>query len=135
MAGEIERERIHIEIEIDDEIKQEYYRTNPESLLKMMKSLEFGMVDDEIPSPFRAGLVSSLLFVLGASPFLFSRDEPVLGLIAAVCATIVCLLVVGTIKTWATRGNMVAAALENLFIAGFGGGIACGIGNALERTL
>lgn len=34
------------------------------------------------------------------------------------------MLLVGAIKTWATRGRMLEAAMENLIIAGLGGALA-----------
>jgi VIT1/CCC1 family predicted Fe2+/Mn2+ transporter len=40
----------------------------------------------------------------------------------------VCLLVVGAVKAWATRGKCLRASAENLFVASVGGGFAYGIG-------
>jgi VIT1/CCC1 family predicted Fe2+/Mn2+ transporter len=75
------------------------------------------------------GSLSSVL------PFIFSGDTPTTGLIAAACITITALIMVGAIKTWATRGKCLVAALENLVIAGFGGGIAYGIGILFDRLI
>ncbi|GFH59912.1 hypothetical protein CTEN210_16388 [Chaetoceros tenuissimus] len=118
---------------------KEFYRTNPKALLKIMKSLEFGVVDEETRSPIRAGAFSCVLFILGSLPsvlpFLFSGDSPTVGLIAAAIGTIICLMLVGMIKTWATRTKMWSAAIENLVIAGFGGGAAYGIGLMFETII
>lgn len=118
---------------------KEFYRTNPKALLKIMKSLEFGVVDEETRSPIRAGAFSCILFILGSLPsvlpFIFSGHSPTNGLIAAAIGTIVCLMLVGMIKTWATRGKMCAAAIENLVIAGCGGGAAYGIGLMFDTII
>ena len=118
---------------------KEFYRTNPKALLKIMKSLEFGVVDEETRSPIRAGAFSCILFILGSLPsvlpFLFSGHSPTIGLIAAAIGTIVCLMLVGMIKTWATRGKMCSAAIENLVIAGCGGGAAYGIGLMFDTII
>lgn len=124
--------------ELQSNLKK-FYRTNPKALLKIMKSLEFGVVDEETRSPIRAGAFSCILFILGSLPsvlpFLFSGDSPTIGLIAAAVGTIICLMLVGMIKTWATRGKMWNAALENLVIAGCGGGAAYGIGLMFDKII
>lgn len=125
-----------------DELKlnlKRFYSKNPKSLLTIMKSLEFGVVDDEIRSPFRAGSFSCVLFIFGSLPsvlpFFFSGDKPIMGLVAAACGTVFCLMLVGAVKTWATRGRMLVAAIENLVIAGVGGGMAYGIGVLFESLI
>jgi len=111
---------------------QEFYSEHPESLLKIMTALEFGFVSAEERSPLWAGLTSCTLFIIGSLPsvlpFAFSADEPIHGLIVAASITTFSLLVVGAVKTWATRGSYVTAAIENLVIAGFGGAFAYGVG-------
>jgi vacuolar iron transporter family protein len=162
MRGELALERIHIdenfdaeleemdlqlltligigdsEVELRQELKN-YYRSKPTALYQLMTALEFGVVDTEERSPVQAGLISCLLFVGGASPsvipFAFSKDQPTYGLIAAAVLTSCCLLVVGAVKTWATRSNCATAALENLAIAAFGGGIAYGVGVLFESAV
>ena len=116
------------------ELKQritEFYGSNPEALLKIMIALEFGVIDEEVRSPVVAGATSFCLFFIGALPstipFTFIHD-PMVGLIASGVATGIGLLLVGAVKTWATRGNMWLAALENLLITLVGGGVAYGIG-------
>lgn len=116
-----------------------YYREHPQALLKIMTVLEFGVVDDEVRSPMRAGLFSCVLFVAGSLPsvvpFLCSGHEPLLGLAAAAACTVAALLVVGAVKTWATRGNWGSAAVENLAIAGLGGALAYGTGLLFDAFL
>lgn len=160
MQGEIALEQEHVARFLEDEVsevsnlleligipKEEeeitsqlcaYYREHPASLLKIMTALEFGVVQDETRSPIRAGVFSCLLFLIGSLPsvvpFMFSVT-PLIGLILAAAITMCALLVVGAVKTWATRGNCVTAAMENLVIASFGGGFAYAVGLAFDEVL
>ena len=115
-----------------------HYERNPDDLLKIMIALEFGVVEEERRSPVVAGLTSCALFFLGnlpsVLPFAFI-DDPFDGLIAAAVATGLALLLVGAVKTWATRGRMLEAAMEILIIAGFGGGLAYGVGLAFDKLI
>jgi VIT1/CCC1 family predicted Fe2+/Mn2+ transporter len=108
-----------------------YYASNPDALLKIMIALEFGVIDEEIRSPVVAGAASFVSFLLGALPsiipFAFVTNTT-MGLIFSGLACGIGLFVVGAVKTWATKGNMWLAALENLFITAVGSGIAYGIG-------
>lgn len=117
---------------------KKFYGTNPQALLKIMIALELGVIDDEIRSPFVAGVTSFWCFFLGALPstipFAFVSD-PNLGLIAAGIATGTSLSIVGAIKSWATRGNFLISALENLSITLAGGGIAYGIGVGFQNII
>jgi vacuolar iron transporter family protein len=132
-------------IGIDDQSPQlqealrEHYRTRPDAMLKIMTALEFGVVSSERRSPVLASLTSGVVFVFGALPsvvpFAFSGENPISGLIAAAVITITCLLVVGAIKSWATRGKCFRASAENLMIACLGGGFAYGIGVLFDLAL
>lgn len=117
----------------------DYYKQHPDALLKIMVALEFGVVDQEVRSPIRAGLFSCVLFIGGALPsvipFACSGDEPLTGLIAAAICTAITLLAVGAVKSWATRGKCLIAAVENLTIAGFGGAFAYGVGVLFDMIL
>jgi vacuolar iron transporter family protein len=162
MHGELALERIHVNENLDAELEEldlqllpligitateielcqelrNYYRSNPIALYQLMAALEFGVVDTEERSPVQAGLISCLLFIGGALPsvipFAFSKNQPIHGLIAAAGLTALCLLVVGAVKTWATRANCPTAVLENLVIATFGGGIAYGVGFLFESAV
>lgn len=153
--SELALEKIHVERYLDEELSElgnligvigipeaeetlrehlrQFYSKNPDSLLQLMKVLEFGVLDSEMRSPIQAGLFSCLLFAVGSMPsvipFIFSGDQPYLGLIGATVLTIVALMVVGAVKTWATRTSWISAALENLAIAGCGGVLAYSVGN------
>jgi len=116
------------------ELKQmitKYYRKNPDALLKIMIALELGVIEDEIRSPFVAGVASFCCFFVGALPstvpFAIVSD-PSVGLLAAAVATGLGLSIVGAIKSWASRGNFWFSALENLSIAAAGATLAYGIG-------
>jgi vacuolar iron transporter family protein len=162
MRGELALERIHIaenfDAELEEldsellsligittsegELRQEiktYYQNNPNALFQLMAALEFGVIDTEERSPVRAGMTSCFLFAGGAVPsvipFAFSKDNPTNGLIAAAALTSFCLFTVGAIKTWATRTSCTTAAMENLVIATFGGGIAYAVGLLFERAV
>lgn len=161
MEGEITLEKMHVNLYIEDEISElgellevigirkedeglrqqllDHYRADPPALLKIMTALEFGVINAEVRSPLMAGFTSCLLFVVGSLPsvlpFIFSGDKPINGLIAAAVITTAALMVVGGIKTWATRGNCVTASIENLVIAGFGGAFAYGVGVMFDKVL
>jgi VIT1/CCC1 family predicted Fe2+/Mn2+ transporter len=55
--------------------------------------------------------------------------------VVAAVATCIALLLVGMIKTWATRGNWLTAAIENLTVAGIGGAFAYGVGVLFDTIL
>jgi len=116
----------------------EYYKSSPESLLKIMVALEFGVLEEERRSPCYAGLTSCGLFFLGSLPSVVPFayfTEPMDGLAAAAIGTGLSLFLVGAVKSWATRGTCARAAVENLFIAGFGGAIAYGVGVLFDRSI
>lgn len=116
----------------------QYYSSNPDALLKIMIALELGVIDEEVRSPFIAGAFSFSMFFVGALPstipFAFAQD-PMKGMLSAGLATALGLLIVGAVKTWATRGNMWLAALENLLITVAGGGVAYGIGMGFQNLI
>jgi VIT1/CCC1 family predicted Fe2+/Mn2+ transporter len=161
MQGEIALEKKHVDLYPEDEISElaallevigihkedeslrnqllEHYRSNTASLLKIMIALEFGVIAEEQRSPFWAGVTSCLLFIMGSLPsvlpFIFSGNTPKYGLIAAALITTTALLFVGSVKTWATRGNCLTASMENLVIAGCGGAFAYGVGVMFDNVL
>lgn len=161
MDGELGLEGLHIryclreEIEelqnlfsligIDDESGElrtsltEFYHNHPEALLNIMTALEFGVISRERRSPVAAGLTSCGLFFFGSLPsvipFAFSGDNPMHGLIAAGVVTTFCLIIVGAVKTWASRGNCLIASLENLVIACVGSGISYGVGILINEVI
>lgn len=115
-----------------------FYEQQPNAMLKLMIALEFGVIDKELRSPIWAGVTSCICFILGSLPsvipFAFNVSS-IKGLIYAASFTITSLLIVGAVKTWATRGNCWTAAMENLVIAGCGGGIAYGVGLLFDNLV
>jgi vacuolar iron transporter family protein len=160
LSGEIQLETAHVQYYMDDELDElttllpkigitdletglqetivHFYESNPEALLKLMTVLEFGVVDEEQRSPWKAGATSCALFVMGSLPsvlpFAF-LDSPSTGMIVAGVLTVLALVLVGAIKTWATRGAFLVSAVENLVIAGAGGAMAYGVGALFEYAV
>jgi VIT1/CCC1 family predicted Fe2+/Mn2+ transporter len=115
-----------------------HFSEDDEALLKVMTALEFGVVETERRSPYRAMFMSGGLFLLGALPsvipFAFVSSAP-MGLLIATIGAVLGLLVVGAVKTWATRGDPLRAALENLLVAAGGGSLAYGAGVLFDRLV
>lgn len=115
-----------------------HFGDDDEALLKAMTALEFGVIDTERRSPYRAMFMSGGLFLLGALPsvlpFAFVSSAPT-GLLIATVGAVIGLLVVGAVKTWATRGDPLRAALENLLVAAGGGGLAYGAGVLFDHLV
>jgi VIT1/CCC1 family predicted Fe2+/Mn2+ transporter len=116
-----------------------HYENDPDALLKFMVALEFGVVEEEERSPLTAASVSGSLFVFGSLPsvlpFAVKEIPEMQSLLIATAATAVSLLVVGCVKTWATRGNCIKAAIENLSIAGLGGVLAYFVGVLFDKII
>jgi len=115
-----------------------HFGEDDEALLKVMTALEFGVVETERRSPVRAMFMSGGLFLLGSLPsvlpFAFV-SSPQAGLLFATIGAVLGLLLVGAVKTWATRGDPLRAALENLLVATGGGGLAYGVGLLFDRLV
>lgn len=131
--------RIGIEVEKCPALQRrviDYYRNNDEALLKAMVALEFGCIDEERRLAWKASAYSFFCFIVGSLPsiipFAFTA-KPLTGLLISGVATSIGLLIVGMVKTWATRGNCIRAALENLLVALGGGAAAYGIGLGFEK--
>jgi VIT1/CCC1 family predicted Fe2+/Mn2+ transporter len=155
--GEIELERDHIRDFKEDELHElrdlfggigldgdlreqvvEHFRNDDEALLGVMTVLEFGVLEAERRSALAAAAMSGALFLLGSLPSVVPFaivDDANTGLIAAAIGAMLGLLVVGAIKTWATRGRPLRAAAENLLIAGVGGGLAYWVGVGFDRIV
>ena len=155
--GEIELEREHIRDFHDDELHElrdlldgigldgdlreevvQHFGADDESLLKVMTALEFGVIDAERRSSYAAAAMSGGLFLLGSLPSVIPFaivENNTAGLIAAGIGSTVGLLIVGAIKTWATRGKPLRAAMENLLVAGLGGGLAYWVGVGFDRIV
>lgn len=104
------------------------------AILNAMKALEFGVVDSERRSPYRAMTYSGLLFIAGSLssvvPFLLV-SSPALGFLWAGAFTAVGLFAVGVAKSRVARTHSVRSGLENLVIAGLGGAVAFVVGTAI----
>lgn len=128
---------IGLEGELRDEVVEHFGRDD-EGLLKAMTALEFGVLETERRSPYKAMVMSGLLFLMGSLPsvlpFAFV-SSPQIGLLIATIGAVLGLLVVGAVKTWATRGDPVRAALENLLVAAGGGGLAYGVGSLFDALV
>mmetsp|Transcript_18468 Transcript_18468/g.22613 ORF Transcript_18468/g.22613 Transcript_18468/m.22613 type:complete len:107 (+) Transcript_18468:664-984(+) len=102
-----------------------------------MVALEFGVPEEEVRRPVWAGLTSGGLFFLGSLPsfipFAFLND-PMYGLAVSGLCTSISLLIVGIIKSFATREGWLYSSLENFAITGFGSVIAFGMGVCFKQT-
>jgi len=155
--GEINLEREHIRDHRDDELHElrdllegiglngdlreevvQHFNQDEESILKVMTALEFGVIEEERRSAYAAAGMSGGLFLLGAAPSVIPFaivTTPGPGLLAAGIGSVIGLLIVGAIKTWATRGKPLRAAVENLLIAGAGGGLAYWVGVGFDKIV
>lgn len=157
LEAEITLERTHIEnfrdVEIDqlrgffDEmgVEPEHiegvmagFADNDEALLNAMAALEFGIVDSERRSPYRAMVMSGGLFLLGSmpsvAPFALAGSVTV-ALVWATTLSLVGLFAVGVVKAYVAKTHWLRSGMENLIVAGIGGGAAWGIGRLFEATV
>jgi len=155
--AEIELEKEHIKYHRESEVAQFYdifrdmglpeermdeivdaFTHNDETILNAMKIMEFGIVDDVRRSPYRAMVVSGLLFLAGSLtsvlPF-FVTESTGFALALAAVFTAIGLFAVGAAKTTLTRTPPLLAGLENLIIAGIGGLVAFWIGDFVGAAL
>jgi VIT1/CCC1 family predicted Fe2+/Mn2+ transporter len=155
--AELSLERHHIEHFRDEEMAQlrEFFQdmgvtpedldsvlsgfeNNDEALLNAMAALEFGVVESERRSPFRAMTASGLLFLAGSIPSvlpfaLFNSNR-----VALTWATILALtglFAVGVVKATVARTGRVRSGVENMIIAGLGGVAAWLLGNLVGAGL
>jgi VIT1/CCC1 family predicted Fe2+/Mn2+ transporter len=128
---------VGLEGELQDRVVEHFGR-DEQSLLRVMTALEFGVVETERRKPLTAAYLSGLLFAAGSLPavlpFAFGA-RPRSALLVAAGISVAALLVVGAVKTWATRGNPLRSALENLAVATLGGGLAYGVGVLFDRLV
>lgn len=114
------------------------FENNDEALLKAMAALEFGVVDSERRSPYRAMAASGLLFLAGSLPSIlpFVFITPVSGaLVVATVLSLLGLFGVGAIKASVTKTSRTRSGLENMVVAGVGGLAAWFIGQAFGATI
>lgn len=109
------------------------FSDNDEALLNAMAALEFGVVESERRSPYRAMAASGLLFLAGSMPSVLPFaviDSATTALIWATSLTLAGLFVVGVVKANVANSGRVRSGLENMVIAGLGGLVAWFVGDA-----
>lgn len=110
------------------------FSENDEALLNAMAALEFGFVESERRSPYRAMAASGLLFLAGSLPSVVPFaiiDSSTAALVWATTLTLAGLFIVGAVKGNVANSGQVRSGLENMIIAGLGGVLAWFIGNAV----
>jgi vacuolar iron transporter family protein len=114
------------------------FENNDEAILKAMAALEFGVVDSERRSPYRAMAASGLLFLAGSLPsilpFVFISSVST-ALIVATLVSLLGLFVVGAVKASVAKTSRARSGLENMVVAGIGGLAAWFIGQAFGATI
>ncbi|MGD2060214.1 MAG: VIT1/CCC1 transporter family protein [Acidimicrobiia bacterium] len=114
------------------------FEDNDQALLGAMKALEFGMVDSERRSPFKAMAMSGGLFLFGSIPSVLPfalAGSTSTALIWATVFSLAGLFAVGVVKAYVARTSWIVSGLENLIVAGVGGGIAWGIGRLFDANI
>ncbi len=114
------------------------FEDNDLALLGAMKALEFGMVDSERRSPFKAMAMSGGLFLFGSIPSVLPfalAGSTATALIWATGFSLAGLFAVGVVKAYVARTSWIVSGLENLIVAGVGGGLAWGIGRLFDANI
>ncbi|HLF42034.1 MAG TPA: VIT1/CCC1 transporter family protein [Acidimicrobiia bacterium] len=114
------------------------FARSDEAILNAMKALEFGVVESERRSPYRAMLVSGVLFLVGSLPSILPFvifDSNRTAIVWASVLALGGLFAVGVVKARVTRNNWLRSGLENMMIAGVGGLLAWLIGDAVGTAL
>ena len=114
------------------------FAKSDEAILNAMRALEFGFVESERRSPYRAMVASGLLFLVGSMPsvlpFAFIEGTTT-ALIWASILSLGGLFIVGMVKGRVAKSHWFRSGLENMAIAGVGGVVAWFIGDAVGTTL
>jgi VIT1/CCC1 family predicted Fe2+/Mn2+ transporter len=114
------------------------FADNDTALLNAMAALEFGLVDSERRSPYRAMAASGGLFLLGSLPSVLPFAIAGSDSAALLWATILSLLGlfgVGVVKASVARTSWVRSGLENMIVAGVGGALAWMIGRLFGASV
>ncbi|MEX1133302.1 MAG: VIT1/CCC1 transporter family protein [Acidimicrobiia bacterium] len=157
LEAELALERVHIKEHRDLEVGQleemfsdmgiadadldgvvSAFARSDEAILNAMKALEFGFVESERRSPYRAMLVSGALFLVGSLPSILPFvifDSNRTAIVWASVLALGGLFAVGVVKARVTRNNWLRSGLENMMIAGVGGLLAWLIGDAVGTAL
>lgn len=155
--AELQLEQIHIENFRDQEMAQlrDFFKEmgvrpsdldavlsgfegNDEALLNAMAALEFGVVERERRSPYRAMAASGILFLLGSLPSVVPFaifDSSSTAVLWATVFALAGLFVVGVVKATVARTGRIRSGAENMVIAGFGGLAAWLLGDFLGNGL
>lgn len=114
------------------------FEGNDRALLNAMAALEFGVVDSERRSPYRAMIASGLLFLVGSlpsiAPFVFLSSVGG-GLVLATVLALMGLFAVGLVKAQVAKTSRIRSGLENMVVAGIGGLLAWFIGQAFGAAV
>ena len=114
------------------------FSATDQRLKQAMAVLEFGVVESERRSPYRAGFMAGGMFLVGAAvpiiPFLLSA-QPDVGLVGSFGLTFVSLFGVGWAKTRMTNNPGLRSGLENMLVAGAGAGLAWWVGRLIDLGL
>jgi predicted membrane protein (TIGR00267 family) len=114
------------------------FNRSDDAILNAMKALEFGFVDSERRSPYRAMVASGGLFLVGSIPVILPYllfDSADFALIWATVLALAGLFAVGVVKAKVARNNWFTSGLENMVIAAVGGVGAWLIGNMVGTAL
>ena len=156
-AGEMELEREHLRYHRHVEIEElremfggmglqgpplesviEALDRDDDAFLKVMMALEFGVVEEQRRSPFRAMAASGSLFLLGSLssvlPFGFI-DRPGIALALAAVLSSIGLFAVGAIKTRVTHKNPWLSGTENLLIGVSGAVLSYAVGAGFDAII
>ena len=109
-----------------------------DAILNAMRALEFGHIESERRSPYRAMLASGGLFLVGSLPSIVPflvLDSSTAALVWATVLSLIALFFVGVVKARVAKNHWLKAGLENLAIAGVGGLLAWWIGDAVGSAL
>ncbi len=108
------------------------------AILNAMKALEFGHVESERRSPYRAMAMSGGLFIVGSLPSIVPFvvfDSTSVALAWATVLALAGLFAVGVVKAKVARHSWVRSGLENMIIAGVGGLLAWWIGGLVGSAM
>jgi VIT1/CCC1 family predicted Fe2+/Mn2+ transporter len=157
LEAELALERVHIRHHRDKELDQlremfadmgihngdvegvvAAFDRSDEAILNAMRALEFGHIESERRSPYRAMAASGGLFLVGSLPSIVPfllLDSTTAALVWATVLSLGGLFIVGVVKARVTKSHWLKAGLENLVIAGVGGLLAWWIGDLVGSAL
>jgi VIT1/CCC1 family predicted Fe2+/Mn2+ transporter len=157
LEAELALERVHIRHHRDKELDQlremfadmgihqddvegvvAAFDRSDDAILNAMRALEFGHIESERRSPYRAMAASGGLFLVGSLPSIVPFlvfDSSTAALLWATVLSLGGLFIVGVVKARVAKNHWLKAGLENLVIAGVGGLLAWWIGDIVGSAL